>query len=80
MTFVRRIGPDPHAHGAQSVGCNGCPDIWELDNGDIAIIGADMTHAATSLPSSASCGPDERIIRIPRQTILLAKADIANLT
>lgn len=79
MTFARRLGPDPHAHGAQSVGCNGCPDIWELDNGDIAIIGADITNSAASLPASASCGPDERIIRIPRQTLLLAKVDITNL-
>lgn len=76
MNFIKRIGPDPHANGAQSVGCHGCPDIWELENGDFAVIGADITHAATSLPQSAGCGPDERMVRIPRKTLVLAKADI----
>jgi len=76
MTFKKRLGPDPHANGMKSVGCNGCPDIFELDNGDFAIIGADITSAAEFLPPSAGCGPDERIVRIPRQTLVLAKTDI----
>ena len=74
--FAKRIGPDPHADGAQSVGCSGCPDIFELDNGDFAIIGADMTAATNQLPPSANCGPDERMVRIPRKTLVLAKAHI----
>jgi hypothetical protein len=74
--FKNRLGPDPHANGAQSAGCSGCPDIFELDNGDFAIIGADMTAAAGLLPPSAGCGPDERIVRIPRRTLVLAKGDI----
>ena len=41
--FAKRLGPDPHANGAQSVGCDGCPDIWELANGDFAIIGSFVT-------------------------------------
>ena len=32
--------------------------------------------AAGKLPPSVSCGPDERIIRIPRRTLVLAKPDI----
>ena len=74
--FLKRLGPDPHANGAQSAGCSGCPDIFELENGDFAIIGADITAAAGQLPPSAGCGPDERIVRIPRKTLLLAKRDI----
>ena len=76
MIFIKRIGPDPHAGGAQSVGCHGCPDIWELDDGDFAVIGIDITSLAGSLPASAGCGPDERIVRIPRKTLVLAKTDI----
>lgn len=76
MNFVKRLGPDPHANGAKSVGCQGCPDIWELDNGDFAVIGADITDLAGKLPPSAGCGPDERMVRIPRKTLILAKADI----
>ena len=77
VEFRRRIGPDPHANGAKTYACHGCPDIWELDGGDFAVIGSDITDdASDKLPPSASCGPDERIIRIPRRTLVLAKPDI----
>ena len=76
FTFIKRIGPDPHANGAKSAGCRGCPDIWELDNGDFAVIGLDITHATGNLPPSAGCGPDECMVRIPRKTLILAKSDI----
>ncbi len=74
--FMKRIGPDPHADGARTFACNGCPDIRELEGGDFAIIGTDICDLADRLPSSANCGPDERIIRIPRKTLVLAKPDI----
>ena len=75
--FLRRLGPDPHANGAQTVALKGCPDIFELDSGDFAIIGSDITEiSASHLPPTASCGPDERIIRIPRKTLILAKPEI----
>ncbi len=77
MNFIKRIGPDPHANGARTVGCQGCPDIWELENGDFAVIGIDITDAASSkLPPSAGCGPDERIVRLPRSLLVGAKRDI----
>jgi hypothetical protein len=77
IVFLRRLGPDPHANGAKTVGLQGCPDILELDSGDFAIIGSDITAlSAGLLPPSVSCGPDERIIRIPRKTLILAKPDI----
>ena len=76
MNFVNRLGPDPHANGAKTSGCSGCPDIWELDTGDFAIIGADITGMKGKLPPSAGCGPDERIVKIPRALLVVAKADI----
>lgn len=77
MKFIRRLGPDPHAAGAQTEAAKGCPDILELETGDFAIIGRDITtDAASQLPSSASCGPDERVVVIPRRTLVGAKADI----
>ena len=76
MMFVKRIGPDPHERGGKTFALSGCPDIWELDNGEFAVIGTDITDAAGKLPASASCGADERIIRIPRKTLVLAKRDI----
>jgi hypothetical protein len=75
--FLRRIGSDPHANGAKSSGGEGCPDIWELENGDFAIIGIDITAAAIAkLPPTAGCGPDERIVRLPRNLLVNAKRDV----
>lgn len=74
--FLRRIGQDPHANGEKSVGCHGCPDIWELANGDFAVIGIDITDLTAKLPPSAGCGPDERMVRIPRKLLVRAKSDI----
>lgn len=75
--FIRRLGPDPHANGNLTPGLYGCPDILELDGGDFAVIGTDMTLAALGqLPVGVNCGPDERIVRIPRRILVGAKADI----
>jgi len=75
--FLRRLGPDPHAHGQQTPSLNGCPDILELADGDFAVIGVDITEAAQAqMFPTAGCGPDERVVRIPRLTLMLAKRDI----
>lgn len=77
IEFLRRLGPDPHANGAQTAALSGCPDIFELASGDFAIIGIDITEAsANRLPPTAGCGPDERIVLVPRKTLVLAKSDI----
>jgi hypothetical protein len=79
--FKRRIGPDPHANGATTASLSSCPDILELTSGDFAVIGVDLTRdAKTQLAFGASCGPDERIVQVPRRTLLLAKADIPDQT
>ena len=78
--FLKRLGPDPHANGANTYAAYGCPDIFEMTDGDFAIIGSDITaDSIAHLPASASCGPDERVIRIPRKTLVGAKADIPDL-
>jgi hypothetical protein len=75
--FKRRIGPDPHANGARTIALQGCPDIFELESGDFAMIGIDITDAAKpKLPPTAGCGPDERIVLIPRDLLVNAKPDI----
>ena len=77
LMFARRLGPDPHAGGAKSAGGSGCPDIFELESGDFAIIGINITEKAIAqLPPSAGCGPDESIVWIPRKTLVLARPDI----
>ena len=75
--FKRRIGKDPHADGKETANLAGCPDIWELTDGRFAIIGLDMTERLRSqLPSTASCGVDERIIVLDRRILVDAKPDI----
>jgi hypothetical protein len=79
--FIRRLGPDPHANGKMTRALAGCPDILEIGGGDFAVIGEDITlTAADKLAFGASCGPDERIVRIPRETLLLAKRDIPDVS
>ena len=81
MEFVRRIGPDPHAKGGKTPGANGCPDLWELDNGDIAVIGRRATaDFIDRLPATAGCGADEEIVVFPRAQLIAARDAISNLS
>ena len=78
--FKRRIRTDPHAGNARSLATAGCPDIWELTNGDFAIIGCDMTESLSNLlPPSASRGIEERIVVVPRATLTKARNDIPSI-
>lgn len=75
--FLKRLGFDPQANGVQCAGCQGCPDVWELDDGDFAIIGEDITDKVIAkLPPTAGCAPGERIIRLPRRVLVNARRDI----
>lgn len=75
MKITRRIGVPPSARGSLS-GSN-CPDVFELSDGNFAIIGREATAALESeLPADASRGEDERIVVVTRETLLRAKADI----
>ena len=74
--FARRLGKS-----AAELGNSGdrdqCPDIWQLDNGDIAVIGRDLTaNYVPRLPEDVTLGPDERLVVIPGNMLSAAKADI----
>jgi len=72
----RRLGRSAEELGATS-GNTGCPDIWELDNGDVAVIGQDMTSSYRSrLPTGVSIVPGERLVVIPRAMLVAARPDI----
>jgi hypothetical protein len=74
-TVLRRLGPGPDT--TLCAGGRSCPDIFELSTGDFAIIGTDITDiAAVTLPKDAGCGPTERIVQVPRRTLVLARPDI----
>ncbi|WP_283135151.1 hypothetical protein [Rhizohabitans arisaemae] len=75
-TLKRRLGRSA-AELECSGGDSGCPDIWELDNGDIAIVGRDLTAAyASRLPASMTMAHDEKLVVIPRIMLMAAKGDI----
>ncbi|MDX2244921.1 MAG: hypothetical protein NW224_29960 [Leptolyngbyaceae cyanobacterium bins.302] len=75
--FKKRLGPDPHADGRNTSNANGCPDVWELEDGTFAVIGLEKTKDLVGLlPETASCGPDESIIVIPRDLLIGIKHDI----
>lgn len=75
-SLVRRWGKSPVELGV-SDNRPSCPDLWELDNGDLAVIGRDLTDVyADRLPEGVSVGGDERLVIVPRSLLISAKADI----
>ena len=60
--------------------CSGghyCPEVLELESGDVAIIGTDITtEAVAQLPAGCGCGPTERIVQIPRALLVQAGAEM----
>ncbi|MDX3854442.1 hypothetical protein [Streptomyces sp. AK02-01A] len=75
-SFVRRLGNSAKELG-NSQGREQCPDIWQLSNGDIAVIGRDLTDDYDSrLPEGVTLAADERIVIIPGNMLSAAKPDI----
>lgn len=62
--FVRRLGGGP----VNTRRANSCPDVWELDDGNIAIVGVDVTESyAGQIPDELHIFPgDEKLVVIPR--------------
>ena len=75
-TFLRRLGKSPRELGVTTDNAD-CPDMWELENGDVAVIGRDLTGSlGRQLPAGVSIGADERLVVIPRSMLIAAKPDI----
>lgn len=78
MEFVRRLGLSPQDRG--SLGNGTCPDIFELSDGNFAIIGTDRTEdLEVKLPAGAARADYERIVVITRETLVAARRDIPDL-
>lgn len=74
--LVRRIGKSPQELGTTG-GDYQCPDIWELSNSDIVVVGRDLTTSyAGRLPEGLVVGPGERLVVIPRITLQSAAGDM----
>ena len=75
MRIVRRIGASPRERGSMSG--DTCPDIFELSDGNFAVIGTGATAALDGqLPPDAARADYERIVVVTRETLVRAKADI----
>ena len=74
-TIVRRLGTAPSQRGCSYV--NDCPDVFELDSGDFAIIGTDATDSI-ALPGDAGRSLHERVVVVPRKVLLAAFADLSH--
>jgi hypothetical protein len=75
-SFARRLGKSAAELG-HSEDLKDCPDIWQLDNGDIAVIGRDLTAVyGPRLPVGVSLREDERLVVIPGTMLSAAKPDI----
>jgi hypothetical protein len=72
--IIRRLGVSPRLRGSTNGAT--CPDIFELADGNFAIIGTDVTDSLDSLPADAARADYERIVVITRETLVKAKADI----
>ncbi|WP_328915659.1 MULTISPECIES: hypothetical protein [unclassified Streptomyces] len=77
--FERRLGKSAQELG-NSDGKDECPDIWQLSNGDIVVIGRDLTaEYAARLPNGVALGAGERLVVIPGNLLSAAKADIPDV-
>lgn len=72
-----RLGRSPRERANRCALQKTCPDIFALSTGDFAFIGKDITaEIIEHLPGDAGCGPHERVVLLPREVVLAAKADI----
>jgi hypothetical protein len=72
----RRVGLSPRARGSLTNGT--CPDIFELIDGNFAIIGTDRTaELRDRLPVDAAVATYEKIVVITRDAFLAAAKDLA---
>ena len=72
--FLRRLGQN---RGNACAFGHQCPQILEMADGDFAGVGPDITNEAlAAMPPGPGVGPQERVIRIPREVLIAARADI----
>lgn len=77
VMFIRRLGNALAGGALTCAGGHNCPQILEMETGDFAVIGTDITADSVGfLPAGSGCGPGERVVRLPRQVLVAAIEDI----
>jgi len=75
-SFVRRLGKSAKELG-QTDDKEKCPDLWLLDNGDVAVVGFDCTEAYRArMPEDMILSTGERLVVIPGVMLRAARPDI----
>ncbi len=72
--FKRRLGENrpPQCQLGHS-----CPQILELNNGDFAVVGTDITEEAIpAMLPGLGVGPKERVVRVPRGVVVAARPEM----
>ena len=75
VRITQRLGDSPRKRGCGTF--ETCPDIFELSDGNFAVIGTEATAVlARRLPQDTARADHERIVVITRETLIRAKRDI----
>jgi len=75
---TRRLGVSPRERSCTTG--ETCPDLFELSDGNFAVMGTEATAALeSSLPPDAARADYERIVVITRETLIRAKKDIPDM-
>lgn len=75
-SIVRRVGLPPSMRECSTNVT--CPDVFELADGNFAVIGTDRTsELRANLPADAGVADYEKIVVISRVTLLAAAKDLA---
>ncbi|GAA2714937.1 hypothetical protein Apa02nite_096790 [Actinoplanes palleronii] len=71
-----RVGTPPSERGS-ATNCT-CPDIFQLADGNFAVIGTNRTEELRSqLPADAGIAPYENLVVISRETLMAAVKDLS---
>lgn len=75
LAVGRRLGVAPSERADYCSSSGNCPDVFELENGDYAIIGQDVSFDL-DLPADAGRSEAERIVVVPRPVMLAAAREL----
>lgn len=72
--FTRRLGQHEQP---QCVYGHHCPQILEMEDGDFAVVGMDITAVAVpNLPPGPGVGPNEKVVKVPRRVFVAARPEL----
>ncbi|MEI7935179.1 MAG: hypothetical protein WCK27_00690 [Verrucomicrobiota bacterium] len=72
--FIRRLGQNGRQQCSTGARCS---QILEMEDGDFAVVGLDITDKAmAAMPPGPGVGPKERVVRVPRRVLVDARPEI----